>query len=159
MSSGILRILADAGFDPGRLEVDVAENLIVQDLDAAKRTLGALRAAGVRIALDNFGTGYSNLYHMQEFGFDKVKIDRRFVENMGEQDAARMVRALAGLGHGLGLAVSADGIPQNAASQLLVASGIREGQPQDELVSAEETRRLFPEHQPNEEWTRLVHNG
>nr|WP_306766234.1 EAL domain-containing protein [Shinella pollutisoli] len=138
LSASILRTLDDAGFAPERLEVDVSENLVVQDLNAAKRTLAPLRAAGVRIALDNFGTGYSNLYHMQEFGIDKVKIDRRFVENMVEDDAARMVRALAGLGHGLGLSVSADGIPEDAAGHLLLASGIREGQPQSGLVSAAE---------------------
>jgi diguanylate cyclase (GGDEF)-like protein len=143
LGAGILQVLKDADFAPSRLEMDVAESLIVHDLDAAKAALGPLRDAGVRIALDNFGTGYSNLYHIQEFGFDKVKIDRRFVEKMEEEDAAKVVRALAGLGHGLGLAVNADGIPQATGNSILLASGIREGQPSSSLASAEETLRFF----------------
>ncbi|MDQ6433073.1 EAL domain-containing protein [Mesorhizobium sp. LHD-90] len=142
-ATSILRILREAGFAPSRLEIDVAESLIVQNLDAAKLALRPLRNAGVRIALANFGTGYSNLYHIQEFGFDKVKIDRRFVEKMEEEDAARIVRALAGLGHGLGLPVSADGIPTATGNSLLLASGIREGQPSSRLASADETFGFF----------------
>ena len=143
LAAGILRVLEAASFAPSRLEMDVAESLIVQDFDAAKTVLGPLRDAGVRIALDNFGTGYSNLYHIQEFGFDKVKIDRRFVEKMGEEDAAKVVRALAGLGHGLGLAVNADGIPHSTGNSELLASGIREGQMSSGLASAEETAGFF----------------
>ena len=143
LAAGILQVLDASGFAPSRLEMDVAESLIVQDFDAAKTVLGPLRDAGVRIALDNFGTGYSNLYHIQEFGFDKVKIDRRFVEKMEEEDAAKVVRALAGLGHGLGLAVNADGIPQSTGNSVLLASGIREGQMSNTLASAEETARFF----------------
>jgi len=105
--------------------------------------LGPLREAGVSIALDNFGTGYSNLYHMQEFKLDRVKIDRRFVENMDEADAARMIQALAGLGRGLGLAVSAEGIPGAYSNSSLLRSGVDEGQSSDELVTSEETRRFF----------------
>jgi diguanylate cyclase (GGDEF)-like protein len=142
LGESMLAMLRAAGLPPSRLEIEVAENLIVQDLEAAKIALGPLRQAGVRIALDNFGTGYSNLYHIREFGFDKVKIDRRFVANMEEVDAARVVRALAGLGHGLGLAVSADGVAGATANALLLASGIREGQPSSALVSAEAARQL-----------------
>ena len=102
-----------------------------------------MRQAGVSIALDNFGTGYSNLYHIREFGFDKVKIDRRFVAHMDEEDAARVVRALAGLGEGLGLTVCAHGVAGPAANALLLASGIHEGQPLSGLISADATRAFF----------------
>ncbi|QIG51546.1 EAL domain-containing protein [Nordella sp. HKS 07] len=139
----ILKMIAKAEIAPARVELDVAESLIVKDLEAAKTALEPLREAGVRIVLDNFGTGYSNLYHIREFGFDKVKIDRRFVANMDQKDAARMVRALAGLVHGLGLAVSADGVAGATAKPLLIASGIHEGQTSASLVTAEGTREFF----------------
>lgn len=143
LGSNILKMLAKAQIAPARFELDVAESLIVKDLEAAKTALEPLRQAGVRIALDNFGTGYSTLYHIREFGFDKVKIDRRFVANMNRKDAAKVVRALAGLVHGLGLSVSADGVAGATASPLLIASGINEGQTSTSLVSEEATRDFF----------------
>jgi len=144
LGKNILGTLRIAEIAPSRLVIEVAENVIVHDLDAAKIALEPLRQAGVSIALDNFGTGYSSLYHLREFGFDKVKIDRRFVAHMDEDDAARIVRALAGLGQGLGLAVSADGIAGSKANALLLASGIHEGQRLSELLSADATRAFFP---------------
>ncbi|MFD2237139.1 putative bifunctional diguanylate cyclase/phosphodiesterase [Aureimonas populi] len=142
LGQSILATLERTGLDPRRFEVEIAESTIVHDLEAAKAALGPLRSAGVGIALDNFGTGYSNLYHMREFRIDKVKIARRLVENMGEEEADRMVRALAGLGHGLGLAVSADGLDNTEELGLLLASGVREGQGSGELVTGAEADRL-----------------
>ena len=139
----ILTVLEAAGLDPDRLEVEITESMIVHDLEAAKAALGPLREAGVRIALDNFGTGYSNLYHMQEFKLDRVKIDRRLIENMDEEEAGKMVKALAGLGHGLGLAVSAEGIPGVVKNSSLLGSGVDEGQADGELVTPEGARRFF----------------
>jgi predicted signal transduction protein with EAL and GGDEF domain len=107
----ILRILAESGFSPGRLEVAITESALVADLQNAKLVLGSLRAAGVRIALDNFGTGYSSLYHLRNFKVDKVKIDRSFIHAMAsERASAGIVSALVGLGHGLGMTIAADGI-------------------------------------------------
>lgn len=143
LGRNILKMLATAQIAPARFELDVAESLIVKDLEAAKIALEPLRQAGVRITLDNFGTGYSNLYHIREFGFDKVKIDRRLVANMNEADAAKVVRALAGLGHGLGLSVSAEGVAGAKSNPLLIASGINEGQSSASLVSEEATREFF----------------
>ncbi|MGE0719880.1 MAG: EAL domain-containing protein [Alphaproteobacteria bacterium] len=138
----VLSILGEIGIDPRRLEIEIGESMLVRDLEAARTVLGSLRAAGVRVAVDNFGTGYSSLYHMQELRLDRVKIDRRLVQGMGDAEAERVVRALAGLGHGLGLAVAADGIA-SADGALLVSSGIDEGQSTDELISAEGIARLF----------------
>ena len=138
----ILAILDTAGLSPDRLEVEITESMIVHDLEAAKVALGPLREAGVSIALDNFGTGYSNLYHMQEFKLDRVKIDRRFVENMDEADAAKMIQALAGLGRGLCRAVSAEGIPGAYSNSSLLLPGVDEGQSSTSSTS-EETRRFF----------------
>ncbi len=139
----ILGMIGAARLPPSRLEIDVPESAIVHDLEGAKAALTPLRQAGVRIALDNFGTGYSNLYHIREFGFDKVKIDRRFVSNMDDGDAASVVRALAGLGQGLGVAVSADGVSGPAAGPALLASGVTQGQAASELLPAEAARRFL----------------
>lgn len=142
-ASGMLELIGTEGLTPDRLEVDIAESLIVQDLETAKRALTPLRQAGVKIALANFGTGYSNLYHIQELGFDKVKIDRRFVGNLDEEGAAKVVRALAGLGSGFGLSVSADGVGGADASSALLASGIREGQSSEHALSADAALQFF----------------
>ena len=85
-------------------------------ISAAKAVLGALRQSGVRIALDDFGTGYSSLYHLRNFKVDRLKIDRSFVESMGrDKDSAAIVRALVGLGAGLGLEVTAEGVDDECA--------------------------------------------
>lgn len=143
LAESILATCRKAGFDRRRLELEIAESTIVRDLDAAKRVLAPLRQAGVRVALDHFGTGYSNLYHMQELRLDRVKIDRRFVQNMGEEEAGRIVRALAGLGQGLGIAVTADGVPGPTAGSDLVTSGVDVGQSSGALVSEAEARGFF----------------
>lgn len=142
LGSGIREVLRDTGLEPGRLEIEIAEDMIVQELEAAKAALLPLREDGVRIVLDNFGTGYSSLYHIQEFKLDKVKIDRRFVENLDEAEASRLVRALAGMGHGLGVDVSAEGVDTPRQGAPLLDSGVSVGQSATALVSVEEARRL-----------------
>jgi diguanylate cyclase (GGDEF)-like protein len=125
----IVRLLKETGLAPERLELEISESALVADLDNARMTLGALRAAGVRIALDNFGTGYSSLYHLRNFQLDKVKIDRSFIQTMtSERESASIVRALVGLGRGLGLAVAADGIDDAGQEHSLIDSGCDVGQ-------------------------------
>jgi EAL domain-containing protein (putative c-di-GMP-specific phosphodiesterase class I) len=135
-------ILAGHALSPERLELEIAENVIVTDLDGDKTALAPLRAAGVKITLDNFGTGYSNLYHMQEFQFDKVKIDRRFTDRLGEAEADRVIKALAGLGHGLGLVVSAEGTAGLTDRVALLESGVEQGQSTQAALSAPEAAAL-----------------
>ncbi|UGX87454.1 putative bifunctional diguanylate cyclase/phosphodiesterase [Phyllobacterium meliloti] len=139
----ILQLLQSTGFAAQQLDIEITESLVVHDLEAAKLALGPLRAAGVKLTLDNFGTGYSNLYHIQEFKLDKIKIDRRFIENMNEEETAKMVRALAGLGQGLGLVVSADGLEGRANNETLLRSGVDQWQSSGDLVTIEETERFF----------------
>lgn len=125
----ILSILGESGLSPRRLEIEITESAIVRDLDAAKAVLGTLRDAGVRIALDDFGTGYSSLYHLRNFKFDAIKIDRSFIGNMGsESESAEIVRALTGLGHGLGLKITAEGIEQPEQRHALLTQGCEQGQ-------------------------------
>jgi diguanylate cyclase (GGDEF)-like protein len=125
----ILSILGESGLSPQRLEIEITESAIVRDIDAAKAVLTSLREAGVRIALDDFGTGYSSLYHLRNFKFDAIKIDRSFVGTMDfEAESAAIVNALTGLGHGLGLVITAEGIEQSAQQVALLKQGCERGQ-------------------------------
>ncbi len=124
----ILSILETTGVTPSRLELEISESALVSNLDSAREIVGALRQAGVRIVLDNFGTGYSSLYHLRNFKLDKIKIDRSFIDTLGSRESARIVSALVGLGHGLGLTIVADGIHDAGQQASLLATGCEQGQ-------------------------------
>jgi diguanylate cyclase (GGDEF)-like protein len=125
----VLSILGETGFSPQRLELELTESALVSDMEAAQRTLGALHAAGVRIALDDFGTGYSNLYHLRNFKVDRIKIDRSFVDRMElDPNSASLVRALMGLGHGLGLTITAEGVERPEQATALLDQGCQHAQ-------------------------------
>ena len=146
LHSRILSILEASGVVPARLELEIAESSLVQDLEGAQEILGVLRKAGVRIVLDNFGTGYSSLYHLRNFKLDKIKIDRSFIETLGTQESAAIVSALVGLGHGLGLTIVAEGVKDPKQRASLLATGCEQGQGLlfSGAVSAEETVTFFP---------------
>jgi diguanylate cyclase (GGDEF)-like protein len=142
----IVAVLGRAGISPSRLEIQIAESALVQDLPAAQKTLGELRALGVRVALDNFGTGYSTLYHLRNVKLDKIKIDRRFVDHLGSEfDATMVISALVGLGHGLGLTIAADGIENHRQQHSLVRAGCEVGQGAlfSELLSVADANSLL----------------
>jgi diguanylate cyclase (GGDEF)-like protein len=142
----ILGMLAETGVSPRRLEIEITESAIVRDLEAAQEVLSSLREAGVSIALDDFGTGYSSLYHLRNFKLDKIKIDRSFVHAMGsEEESAAIVRALAGLGNGLGLTTVAEGIESAEECDALLQQGCQQGQGFlfSQAVPASETAAFF----------------
>ena len=125
----ILGILGETGLPPRRLELEITESAIVGDGPTARRMIDELRAAGVRIALDDFGTGYATMSQLLSFRFDKIKIDRSFVERLGNgQGSEVIVRAIIGLAKGLGLATTAEGIETTAQLADLKADGCVEGQ-------------------------------
>jgi EAL domain-containing protein (putative c-di-GMP-specific phosphodiesterase class I) len=125
----VVKILAEAGLPASRLELEIAESALVADLEAAQRVLGAIHETGVKIALSHFGTGYSSLYHLRNFKLDTIKIDRSFVHAMsGSPEAAAIVRALVGLGSGLGLTVAAEGVRDEQQQIMLAAEGCQQGQ-------------------------------
>ena len=125
----LLALLGRSGFPPSRLELEITESALVHDLGAAKAALDGLRAAGVSIALDDFGTGYSSLYHLRNFKVDRLKIDRSFVESMAhDKDSAAIVNALIGLGGGLGMEVTAEGVETPEQQQMLIAQGCAQAQ-------------------------------
>jgi EAL domain-containing protein (putative c-di-GMP-specific phosphodiesterase class I) len=109
--------------------VEITETAIVQDLAATRATLGALQALGVRVALDDFGTGYSSLYHLRELRFDKLKIDRSYVNSIAEGDErAKLVDAIIKLGSSLGLVTTAEGIETETSVIWLASQGCDYGQ-------------------------------
>ncbi|GEP03981.1 putative bifunctional diguanylate cyclase/phosphodiesterase [Methylobacterium oxalidis] len=125
----ILAILTETGLPPHRLEVEITETALVQDLEAARTTLTSLQNLGVRIALDDFGTGYSSLYHLRELKFDKLKIDRRYVDTITMSDErAKLVDAIIKLSASLGLVTTAEGIESDASLDWLAGQGCDFGQ-------------------------------
>ena len=104
-------VLEETGLGAERLCLEVTESVLVEDPDMSERTLGAIEALGVAIAVDDFGTGYSSLEQLRRFPVDCVKIDRSFVRGIGSsQEDAAIVAAVVELGHVLGLSVTAEGV-------------------------------------------------
>jgi diguanylate cyclase (GGDEF)-like protein len=116
--------LAESGFPPRRLELELTESFLLGSVDLAKSQIDALHARGVSIALDDFGTGYSSLSYLRRLPFDKVKIDRSFVTNVGgDPHSLAIVQCITGLARQLGMRVTAEGIETEAQAVLLAAAG------------------------------------
>lgn len=131
----VLFVLQETGIDPKRLELEVTETALFQDLARARKSLELLRGGGLRIALDDFGTGASSLHHLREFKVDTVKIDRRFVADVTSRpDAAALISGMIGLAHGLGLTVTAEGVEQR--EQAIALQGLRCDRAQGYLYGA-----------------------
>ena len=107
----VREVLVMSGLSPQRLEIEITETALIRDLVRALTTLRQLKAMGVRIAMDDFGTGYASLSNLHAFPFDKIKIDGSFIKSVNSNEqAATIVRAVLGLGRGLGLPVLAEGV-------------------------------------------------
>jgi diguanylate cyclase (GGDEF)-like protein len=107
----VVSALDAAALSPERLELEITESALLADSESTIATLNHLRELGVRIAMDDFGTGYSSLRYLQSFPFDKIKIDRGFIKNLGKKSVcSAIVRAVAGLGAELGMTITAEGV-------------------------------------------------
>jgi diguanylate cyclase (GGDEF)-like protein len=125
----ILSILADTAFSPRRLEIEITESALLENIAIAQAIVDELRAAGIRVALDDFGTGYSTLSQLLSFRLDKIKIDRSFVSRLNQSnDGQVIVRAILGLAKGFGLTTTAEGIEDAVQLAYLKANGCTEGQ-------------------------------
>src|SRR5580658_3467467 len=128
-ADAVLTVLADARLPAHRLEVEITESAIVADLEATRHALQSLRNAGARVVIDDFGTGYSSLYHLYELRFDKLKIDRRFVQGLTTSGESQVfMRAIVGLSKGLNLSVTAEGIETEAQAAAALHHGVQYGQ-------------------------------
>ena len=111
LPSLVHEVLIATGLSPSRLELEITESALFKDYQRALDNLRRLKALGVRIAMDDFGTGFSSLSTLQSFPFDKIKIDKSFVENIHRHDRATViVRAVLGLGRSLEIPVVAEGV-------------------------------------------------
>jgi EAL domain-containing protein (putative c-di-GMP-specific phosphodiesterase class I) len=129
LATRILSILATTDFSPHRLELEITETALVEQIEVAQKVVGQLRRAGVRIALDDFGTGYATLGQLLAFRIDRIKIDSRFIKRLDkDNNSLIIVRAILGLADELGLAVTAEGIENPQQLATLKANGCREGQ-------------------------------
>jgi EAL domain-containing protein (putative c-di-GMP-specific phosphodiesterase class I) len=121
--------LANSGLSPERLNLELAEAALVEPTDAVKRFVDHLRRGAVKVALDDFGTGYASLNQLLHLQFDRLKIDRRFVDRLDtDVDSAIIVRAIIRLASDFGIGVTAKGIETAEQVSKLVASGCEEGQ-------------------------------
>jgi diguanylate cyclase (GGDEF)-like protein/PAS domain S-box-containing protein len=125
------RALARSGLDPAGLTLEITEGVLIDDPDAALAALQELKALGVELALDDFGTGYSSLSYLRHFPVDRLKIDKSFVDALGDHGAAgdaSLVGAIAGLGDVLRLETIAEGIERSEQVAHLLSLGCHLGQ-------------------------------
>jgi diguanylate cyclase (GGDEF)-like protein len=107
----VVSALEASGLSPFRLELEITESALLTDNESTIATLNHLRSLGVRIAMDDFGTGYSSLSYLRSFPFDKIKIDRSFIKDLGATgECSAIVRAVASLGAALGMTTTAEGV-------------------------------------------------
>jgi predicted signal transduction protein with EAL and GGDEF domain len=138
--------LTSAGLAPSRLELEITETVLLQNSEATLATLHQLRALGIRIAMDDFGVGYSSLSYFQSFPFDKIKLDRSFISGLSEGNSSlAILRAVASLGANLSIVTTAEGVETAEQLQQIRREGI--SQIQGYLISpprsAEEISKLL----------------
>ena len=120
----VVKALNDAGLAPHRLELELTEAVLIHDDELAASLLSALRALGVRVAMDDFGTGYSSLSYLQRFPFDKIKIDRSFVQNLSKgADSTAIVRAIIDIAKSRDTVTTAEGVETEEQLALLRSLG------------------------------------
>ncbi len=122
-------IIEQSGIEASRLDLELTEGVLIQDAEQAEAVIIALRAIGVRMGLDDFGSGYSSMIYLRRFAFDKIKIDRAFLETMEVSgEGAIIMESIVSLGHALGLTVTAEGVEHKEQVDFLRALGCDEMQ-------------------------------
>jgi EAL domain-containing protein (putative c-di-GMP-specific phosphodiesterase class I) len=125
----LVEIVEEVGTDCRRIQLEVTEGILLDDDVMVRGAIAELRAAGFTIALDDFGTGYSSLGYLRKFQVDKIKIDRSFVQALGQNvDSGAIVAAVLALGRALGLTVTAEGVETGEQCRLLEAAGCNDMQ-------------------------------
>jgi diguanylate cyclase (GGDEF)-like protein len=145
----VVAALAASGLAPNRLELEITEAVLIRDDEAALAILHQLRAIGVRIALDDFGTGYSSLSYLHRFPFDKIKIDRSFINDIAEPGgSSSIVQAVVNIAAARHMTTTAEGIETQQQQQLLRGLGCSEMQGYlfSPAKPAAELARLFFSH-------------
>jgi EAL domain-containing protein (putative c-di-GMP-specific phosphodiesterase class I) len=121
--------LADCGLRASRLELEITETALLQNQDSTAETMRKMRALGVRIVMDDFGTGHSSLTTLRNYPFDKIKIDRSFVHDLlSKHDSRAIIQALVQLASSLGLKTTAEGVETQGEVDYLKRVGCTEAQ-------------------------------
>jgi diguanylate cyclase (GGDEF)-like protein/PAS domain S-box-containing protein len=129
LDAQVRSVLRKSGLVPSRLELEITEGVLIDDLARAKKTMQSLKTLGILIALDDFGTGYSSLSYIEAFPLDRIKLDRSFVASVGGSERSlAIVRAVITLAHALGVPVLAEGIETEAQMSVLLHEGCDEMQ-------------------------------
>lgn len=119
----IANAIYTTGLSPNRLEIEITETVLLRDCDETISQLHEIKELGVRIVMDDFGTGYSSLSYLRSFPFDKLKIDKSFVQDLDQPDAQAIVSAVANLGSCLGMDTTAEGVETDAQLQGILSEG------------------------------------
>ncbi len=120
LADEVVRLLEQAGAEPGWLTIEVTESAMMADPEGAKATLTRLHAIGVKISIDDFGTGFSSLAYLKDLPVDELKVDRCFVKGMAaDGPEACIVHSVIGLGHNLNIRVVAEGVEDQAVARRL----------------------------------------
>jgi diguanylate cyclase (GGDEF)-like protein len=127
--STIELILAETGLAPNRLELEITERIFMDSGEITLTTLRRLKQLGIRISMDDFGTGYSSLSYLRSFPFDKIKVDRVFVSDLGEgTEHIVIVQAVVSIANALGMTATAEGVETDEQRQILSGLGCDEAQ-------------------------------
>lgn len=124
----ILALLESTGLSPARLELEITESALLADFEPARHCILQLRSAGIHFGLDDFGTGYANLHQLRELPFDKVKIDRSFIQRLSNEDNATLAKLIIDLAHALRMTVVAEGIETELEADWARTHGCDHGQ-------------------------------
>ena len=123
LPAGVAKIVERTGIDPARVVLEITEGALMQDPSSAARRLEDLTRVGVRLAVDDFGTGHSSLAHLQRFPIDTLKIDRSFVTEVQEHTGSSLVQAIVQLAHTLGMTTVAEGVEREGQRDHLIGLG------------------------------------
>ncbi len=147
----IINTLAATGLAPHRLELEITESALLGTEGKNVKILESIRELGVRVSIDDFGTGYSSLTYLRSFRFDKIKIDKRFIHGLrdNESDTA-IVRTIIMLGQNIGVGTTAEGIETEDQLTSLAAEGCTQGQGYlfSRPLTAEDARSFIEKHCP-----------
>jgi EAL domain-containing protein (putative c-di-GMP-specific phosphodiesterase class I) len=152
-------ILAETGLSPRQLKLEVTENTVMEYSEKAQDVLNTLDRLGIHLSTDDFGTGYSSLSYLQTFPFDRLKIDRSFVDKLGtNKKSDAIVKTILMLGTNLGMEVVAEGIETIGQLELLQELGCRLGQGFyfSRPVDAPEAEKLISRHPAEHQYLSRV---
>ena len=148
LAQKIVKLLLEMNFPAERLEIEITEAALLENLGFASSIIGSLKNQGIRVALDDFGTGYSSLTHLRALPLDRIKIDRSFVMRMTrDPEAAALVRMIVSLADSLGIAAMAEGVETGEIHMMLTGLGCTTGQGWHfgRAIPARATRALLAE--------------